>query len=63
MRETAAFSGLPLTERLPERICGLWVVDMRNGQTVAFLRFEEQVQETFAVQVLPQIRFPVLRTN
>ena len=28
--------------------------------TVAFLKFEDAVQEIFAVQVLPQIRFPDL---
>ncbi|GAB4217614.1 MAG: hypothetical protein OHK0012_22640 [Synechococcales cyanobacterium] len=58
IRETAVFSGLPITQRLTERICGVWVVDLRTGQTVAFLRFEEGVEEIFAVQVLPGIRFP-----
>jgi hypothetical protein len=33
------------------------VVDLRTGQTVAVLRFEEGVQEIFAVKVLPA-RFP-----
>jgi uncharacterized protein (TIGR03032 family) len=61
VRETAVFSGIPITERLrPEqRSCGVWVVDLRSGQTVAFLRFESGVQEIFAVQVLPA-RFPDL---
>ena len=59
VRETAVFSGIPITERLkPEetdvRRLG---VDLRTGQTVAFLRFEAGVQEIFAVQVLPY-RFP-----
>jgi hypothetical protein len=58
VRETAVFSGIPLTERLEERICGVWVVNIQTGQTVAFLRFEGAVQEIFAVQVLPGIRFP-----
>jgi uncharacterized protein (TIGR03032 family) len=58
VRETAVFSGIPLTERLSERICGVWVVNIETGQTVAFLQFEEAVQEIFAVQVLPGIRFP-----
>jgi uncharacterized protein (TIGR03032 family) len=58
VRETAVFSGIPITERLTERICGVWVVDLRNGQVVAFLRFEAGVQEIFAVQVLSGIRFP-----
>ena len=35
-------------------------MNIRTGQTVAFLRFEEAVQEIFAVQVLPGRRFPDL---
>jgi uncharacterized protein (TIGR03032 family) len=58
VRETAVFSSIPLVERLEERTCGVWVVDLRTGHTVGFLRFEEGVQEIFAVQVLPNIRFP-----
>jgi len=59
VRESAVFSGIPLVERLDERICGVWVVDIQSGQTVAFLRFEEGVQEIFAVQAIPA-RFPTL---
>ncbi|EDX78308.1 hypothetical protein MC7420_8046 [Coleofasciculus chthonoplastes PCC 7420] len=33
VRETAVFSGIPLTERLEERICGVWVVNIETGQT------------------------------
>ena len=58
VRETAVFSGLPLTERLNERICGVWVVNIETGQTVAFLKFEDAVQEIFAVRVLPNTPFP-----
>jgi uncharacterized protein (TIGR03032 family) len=60
VRESAVFSGIPLTERLAERTCGVWVVDLTTGRTVAFLKFEDAVQEIFAVQVLPQARFPDL---
>lgn len=58
VRETATFSGIPLVDRLEERTCGVWVVDLRNGQTLGFLRFESGVQEIFAVKVLPDMRFP-----
>ena len=60
VRESAVFSGIPLTERLTERTCGVWVVELATGRTVAFLKFEDAVQEIFAVQVLPQARFPDL---
>lgn len=58
VRESATFSGIPLTRTQSERNCGVWVVDTRNGHVVAFLRFEAAVQEIFAVAVLPGIRFP-----
>jgi len=62
VRETAIFSGIQITERLKEteRTCGVWVVDIQRGQVVAFLKFEEAVQEVFAVALLPGIRFPDL---
>lgn len=58
IRESAVFAGLPLTQRLDERICGVWVVDIRNGNIVGFLKFEQAVQEIFAVSVLPDMVFP-----
>jgi len=57
VRESAVFSGIPITKRLEQRISGMSVVDLRSGQEVAFARFEDQVQEVFAVTVLPH-RFP-----
>lgn len=35
----------------------MWVVDTVSGEIVALLKFEDAVQEIFAVQVLPA-RFP-----
>ncbi len=58
VRESAVFSGISLTERVSERNCGVWVVDIRSGQIVAFLKFEDAVQEVFAVSLLQGIRFP-----
>lgn len=59
VRESAVFSGIPLVDRQPERTCGVWVVNIQTGQTIAFLRFEEGVQEIFAVKALPS-RSPVV---
>jgi uncharacterized protein (TIGR03032 family) len=60
VRESAIFSGIPLVERLEERTCGVWVVHIDTGRTVAFVRFEDAVQEIFAVEALAGIRFPDL---
>jgi uncharacterized protein (TIGR03032 family) len=60
VRESAVFSGIPLVERLQERTCGVWVVRIDTGATVAFVRFEDAVQEIFAVEALAGIRYPDL---
>ena len=62
VRESAVFSGIPITERLTaeERTCGVCVIDLTTGQVVALLRFETAVQEVFAVTVLPGRRYPDL---
>lgn len=62
VRESAVFSGIPITERLSEqeRTCGVSVVELATGRVVALLRFETAVQEVFAVTVLPGRRYPDL---
>jgi uncharacterized protein (TIGR03032 family) len=62
VRESAVFSGIPITERLTEdeRTCGVCAIDLRSGQVVALLRFDTAVQEVFAVTVLPGCRYPEL---
>jgi uncharacterized protein (TIGR03032 family) len=61
VRESAVFSGIPITDRLKaqERTCGVAVVDLVAGRTIGLLRFEDAVQEVFSVAVLPR-RFPDL---
>jgi uncharacterized protein (TIGR03032 family) len=58
VRESSTFGGLPIERRLEERLCGVWAVDPGSGEVVAFLRFEELVQEIFDVAILPGFRFP-----
>jgi len=58
VRETATFGGLPLLDRLDERLCGVWAVNPESGQIAGFLRFEELVQEVFHVTLLPGVRYP-----
>jgi uncharacterized protein (TIGR03032 family) len=62
VRESAVFSGIPITERLSEneRTCGVCAIDLRSGQVVGLLRFDTAVQEVFAVTVLPGRRYPDL---
>lgn len=59
VRETAVFAGLPLTQRVAERHCGVWIVDIITGETVAYVVFTGNVREIFAVLALPS-RYPTL---
>ena len=58
VREATTFGGLPLTARLEDRECGVWVVDIKTGATAAWLRFEGAVQEIYDVALLPGMRWP-----
>lgn len=53
IRETNVFGGLPIGERQQELCCGIAVVDMTTGKTVATFRFLSGVEEIFAVDVIP----------
>ncbi|MFT6285922.1 MAG: hypothetical protein ACJAYC_001279 [Halieaceae bacterium] len=53
VRETAVFSDLEITRNQPVRDSGVWVIDVRTGKIVAYLKFTGGVQEIFAVSVLP----------
>ncbi|MFK8113712.1 MAG: TIGR03032 family protein [Rubripirellula sp.] len=60
VRESAVFGGVPIAEKaLEERICGVWVVNIETGATVGFVKFEDAVQEIFAVEVV-NMKFPEL---
>ncbi len=56
----SVFGGLPIVERLSERLCGVWAVDLRSGKIAGFLRFDGAVQEIFDVQLLPGLKYPEL---
>ena len=60
VRESGVFGGIRIAEQLKERSCGVWVIHIKTGETVAFVRFEQAVREIFSVQVLPGLRFPGL---
>jgi uncharacterized protein (TIGR03032 family) len=64
VRESAVFSGIAIAERpIEERSCGVWVVNIETGQTVAFVKFEDALQEIFAVQVLHRRRPDIINDD
>ncbi|WP_395694108.1 TIGR03032 family protein [Nocardioides sp.] len=58
IRETAVFGGSPIAAYHEQLRCGVGVVDLRTGATVATLQFENGVEEIFDVQVVPDTRCP-----
>jgi uncharacterized protein (TIGR03032 family) len=64
VRGSAVFSGIAIAGRpATERCCGVWVVNIRSGRVIAFVKFEDAVQEIFAVQALPRRRPDVLNDD
>jgi uncharacterized protein (TIGR03032 family) len=63
-RSESGFGGLELSDELKRRDgepwCGLLVIDLRNGDTVEWLRFEGQVTELFDVSVIEGVTCPML---
>jgi len=58
VRESNIFGGIPLTDRVAERECGIWAIDLRTGQVAGYLRFEGTIHEIFDVQALHGVRYP-----
>ena len=56
IRETNVFGGLPISERRDELSCGIAVVDLNSGCSVATFQFLAGVEEIFAVDVIPNHR-------
>lgn len=58
IRPTSAMDGVPIAQLRDELKCGVAVLDLRSGRTVALLEFQSAVDEIFDVQLLPSVRFP-----
>jgi protein O-GlcNAc transferase len=53
IRETNVFGGLPIGEHPDQLHCGLGIVEITTGRTIATLRFKTGVEELFAVEIIP----------
>ncbi|HUT93241.1 MAG TPA: TIGR03032 family protein [Thermoguttaceae bacterium] len=61
IRETSTFGGVPIAEDREKLKCGVAVVDLETGRTVATLEFKSGVEEIFDVGVLPGARSVAMR--
>jgi uncharacterized protein (TIGR03032 family) len=53
-RETSVFGGVPICDDRQAMRCGIVVIDLKIGRSVAFLEFETGIEELFDVQILPE---------
>lgn len=60
IRETAIFGGAPIAAYHDQLKCGVGVIDLSSGNTIATLQFANGVEEIFDVQVVPGARCPTL---
>ena len=58
IRETAIFGGAPIAAYHDQLKCGVGVVELSTGNTVATLQFATGVEEIFDVQAVPGARCP-----
>ena len=56
IRETAIFGGVPIAEYHDQLKCGVGVIDLATGDTVATLEFTSGLEEIFDIQVVPGAR-------
>jgi uncharacterized protein (TIGR03032 family) len=58
IRETAIFGGAPIAAYHDRLKCGVGVIEVSTGHTVATLEFTTGVEEIFDVQIVPEARCP-----
>ncbi len=56
IRESAVFGGDPIAAHRDQLRCGIAAVELRSGNSVAYLEFQSGVDEIFDVQVLSTAR-------
>jgi uncharacterized protein (TIGR03032 family) len=66
IRETSTFDGVPIASNPAELHCGVGIVDLLSGTTVAVFQFHTGVSEIFAVETitgLTEVRFATGNTT
>lgn len=58
IRETATFGGAPIATYHDQLKCGVGVIELSTGNTIATLQFANGIEEIFDVQTVPGTRCP-----
>lgn len=60
IREKHIFGGLPIQQRYDKLLCGVAVVDTRNGEQVGLFEYTAGCEEIYDVQFLPDVYRPMI---
>jgi uncharacterized protein (TIGR03032 family) len=60
IRETSTFGGVPIAEKRDELRCGVGVIELSSGRTIATFEFTTGIDEIFDVSILPGVRCPAM---
>ena len=63
IRETAIFGGAPIAEYHDQLKCGVGVIELSTGDTIATLQFATGVEEIFDVQAVAGARCPTFGSS
>ncbi len=63
IRETATFGDTPIAAYHDQLKCGVGVIELNTGNTIATLQFANGVEEIFDVQTVPGTRCPTFGGN
>jgi len=58
IRESNTFGGLPISERIADLKCAVYVVDITTGQQVGMIEFTKGIEELFDIVVIPNFDLP-----
>lgn len=60
IRQTNLFGGLPIRDRFDRLLCGICVIDLRDGRLIATIEFTSGLHELYEVQFIPGVSRPAI---
>jgi uncharacterized protein (TIGR03032 family) len=58
IRESNIFGGLPISEKIADLKCAVYVIDLGTGQPVGLIEFTKGIEELFDLTIIPNFTTP-----
>jgi len=58
IRESNIFGGLPISEKIADLKCAVFVIDITTGQQVGMIEFTKGIEELFDIVIIPNYQKP-----